>query len=266
LVLFHGLEGSSNSQYAHAFAAAASEQSWAMVVPHFRGCSGEINLAPRAYHSGDYEEIHWILARLSAQHDGSIHAVGISLGGNALLRWAEESGGEAHNLVNSVTAVCSPIDLAASGFAMGVGASRWLYTPMFLHTMKAKACAKLKQYPGLFYQKRLLSARTLYEFDNVFTAPLHGYKDTDDYWCRASAAPKLNCIRVPTLIINATNDPFVPKDSLPLPGHLSTNVEVWRPRLGGHCGFASGAFPANVLSLPREVLRWITTHHSQSNQ
>ncbi|MFM2065390.1 MAG: hypothetical protein RLZZ584_299, partial [Pseudomonadota bacterium] len=118
LVLFHGLEGSSSSHYAQALADHAARLGWACVVPHFRGCSGEINLAPRAYHSGDHAEIGWILGRLRARHAGPLHAVGVSLGGNALLRWAEEAGHTARQTVASVAAVCSPIALAASGHAI----------------------------------------------------------------------------------------------------------------------------------------------------
>ena len=110
LVLFHGLEGSSQSQYAQAFGAVAQARGWAYSVPHFRGCSGELNRGPRAYHSGDFEEIGWILQRLRAARSAPLLAVGVSLGGNALLRWAQEAGDSAAATAASVAAVCSPID------------------------------------------------------------------------------------------------------------------------------------------------------------
>src|SRR5437870_11468707 len=109
LVLFHGLEGSSRSHYAESFAAEARRRGWRYAVPHFRGCSGEINLAPRAYHSGDHEEIGWILDRLRTTQGAPVYAVGVSLGGNALLRWAEEAGNEAQRTVRAVAAVSSPL-------------------------------------------------------------------------------------------------------------------------------------------------------------
>ena len=139
LVLFHGLEGSSTSHYAQAFADWARTNGWRFAVPHFRGCSGELNLAPRAYHSGDYEEIGWVLERIRLAHAGPIAAVGVSLGGNALLRWAEEAGESAARVVRAVAAVSSPIDLAAGGAAIGRGFNRVVYTRMFLRTMKPKA-------------------------------------------------------------------------------------------------------------------------------
>jgi len=257
LVLFHGLEGSSASHYALAFAHWARQRGWAFVVPHFRGCSGEINHAPRAYHSADFEEIGWILERLHAAHGGPLCAVGVSLGGNALLRWAEEAGATAGATLRAVGAISSPLDLMAGGLAIGRGFNRHVYTPMFLRTMKPKALAKLAQHPGLFDRERLLAARTLYEFDDVFTAPLHGFRNTDDYWTRGSAKPHLARIRIPALVVNARNDPFVPGASLPGPGQVGRHVTLWQPAHGGHVGFASGRWPGHVLTLPQQVMAWM---------
>jgi len=257
LVLFHGLEGSSASHYAQAFAHWARAHGWRFAVPHFRGCSGELNLAPRAYHSGDFEEVGWMLSRIRSQHEGIIAAVGISLGGNALLRWAEEAGESAASVVSAVCAVSSPIDLAAGGHAIGSGFNRQVYTPMFLRTMKPKALRKLAQHPGLFDRDKLLAARTLYEFDNVFTAPLHGFRNTDDYWLRGSAKPHLRRIRIPALVLNARNDPFVPAHSLPHQREVGEFVTLWQPQHGGHVGFPGGRWPGHVLTLPEQVMGWI---------
>lgn len=257
LALFHGLEGSSRSHYAEAFAHFAQQRGWHYAVPHFRGCSGELNLAPRAYHSGDYEEVGWMLGRLRAAHRGPMLAVGVSLGGNALLRWAEEAGDSAARVVRAVCAVCSPLDLAAGGAAIDRGFNKQVYARMFLRTMKPKALRKLAQHPGLFDAQRLMRARTLYEFDNVFTAPLHGFRDTDDYWRRASSKPHLALVRVPALVLNALNDPFVPAASLPRPREVGPCVTLWQPRHGGHVGFPGGGWPGHVLTLPEKVLDWL---------
>lgn len=259
LVLFHGLEGSSASHYAQAFAQQAARLGWNYVVPHFRGCSGELNLAPRAYHSGDFEEIGWVLRRLRERGTAPLRAVGISLGGNALLRWAEEAGDAAAATASAVAAVCSPIDLAAGGHAIGRGFNRQVYSRMFLRTMKAKASAKWLQHPGLFDRDRLNAARTLYEFDNLFTAPLHGFRDTEDYWLRASAKPHLRRIRIPALLLNARNDPFIPAHSLPGPHEVGRFVTLWQPVHGGHVGFPHGRFPGHVYSLPEAVTAWMQT-------
>ncbi|MDO8252137.1 MAG: alpha/beta fold hydrolase [Rhodoferax sp.] len=257
LVMFHGLEGSSASYYAEAFADFARTRGFAFAVPHFRGCSGELNHGPRAYHSGDFEEIGWILARLRQQHQGAIVAVGISLGGNALLRWAEEMGEQAARVVEAVASVSSPLDLAASGWAIGRGFNRLVYTRRFLTTMKPKALQKLVQHPGLFNAEALRAAHDLYEFDNVFTAPLHGFKSTEDYWSRASAKPHLHQIRIPALVVNARNDPFVPAWSLPRQRDVGKQVTLWQPAHGGHVGFPNGPIPGHVRSMPDAVGGWL---------
>ena len=258
VVMFHGLEGSSQSHYAQAFAAWAAAHGHAFAVPHFRGCSGELNLAPRAYHSADYEEIGWILQRFRARHTGPIVALGVSLGGNALLRWAQEAGDEASKTVASVASVCSPIDLTASGQAIGRGFNRLVYTRMFIRSMKPKALRKLAQHPGLFDRDALLAARDLYEFDNVFTAPLHGFKNTDDYWHRGSAKPHLHRIKIPALVVNALNDPFVPAHCLPpREARLGPHVTLWQPAHGGHVGFPHGRVPGHVRTMPNAVGGWL---------
>ncbi len=262
LVLFHGLEGSSRSQYAVAFADFAAARGLALAVPHFRGCSGELNLAPRAYHSGDFLEIDWVLKRFALEHpDRPLIAAGVSLGGNALLRWAGEMGTEAGAVVRAVAAVCSPLDLAAGGHAIGRGFNRLVYTRMFLASMVPKALQKLEQHPGLFDREALLAARDLYEFDNLFTAPLHGFRDTDDYWSRASAKPLLSSIRVPALALNARNDPFVPAASLPTAREAGPWVTLWQPEAGGHVGFPVShgrlGWPGHVRAMPEAVGGWL---------
>lgn len=256
LVLFHGLEGSSQGRYALAFAQAAQAKGWSYAVPHFRGCSGSINLAPRAYHSGDVAEIDWMLNQIKSQHTGPIMAVGISLGGNALMKWAGELGQEACKTLQAIASISAPLDLWKSGMHLGKGFNRYVYTAMFLKTMKQKALLKHQQYPKLFNLQKVLSAQTLYEFDNAFTAPLHGFDNTQDYWKRASAIYKLANIKVPALLVNARNDPFIPRDSLPKPEQLGPSMDVYQPDTGGHVGFPAGK--KGSTSLPEQVLAWLS--------
>ena len=264
LVLFHGLEGSSGSHYAQAFADWGMTNGCDIAVPHFRGCSGTLNLAPRAYHSGDHEEVHHLLTQfkqvVEAQKRPGLLAAGVSLGGNALMRWAGEQGQSAQKIVCAVASICSPLDLSASGKAIGEGFNRQVYTRMFLRTMKPKAMAKLKQYPGLFDAQKLLAAQDLYEFDDVFTAPLHGFKNTEDYWRRASALPHMTNIAVPALALNAQNDPFIPSSSLPALEKVSANVTLWQPSHGGHVGFPKGAVPGHLKAMPHAVGKWLLQH------
>ncbi|MCM2479242.1 YheT family hydrolase [Serpentinimonas maccroryi] len=265
LVLFHGLEGSSSSHYAQTFALEAQQRHWGFVLPHFRGCSGPINLAPRAYHSGDYEEIGWMLQRVRAQVGPActLYAVGVSLGGNALLRWVQEAGSTACRTVSAVAAVSAPLDLRAAGDAIDSGRNRWLYAQLFLRTMKHKARSKAQQFPGLFDLPRALAAQTLREFDDAFTAPLHGFDGVEDYWRRASAKPGLAATEMPTLILNARNDPLVPASCLPQLDEAGAAVTLWQPGSGGHVGFPgqiswrSGRPELQLQGLPQAVCNWL---------
>jgi len=257
VVMFHGLEGSSESHYARALMHAVRHRGWAGVVVHFRGCSGELNHGPRFYHSGDSAEINWVLRRLHALHpQRALYVCGVSLGGNALLRWLGESQHQA-DFVQAACSVSAPLDLAQGGAALGSGFNR-VYTSVFLKTLKPKCLQKLVQYPGLFDRKRMLAAKNLYEFDNVVTAPLHGYKNTEDYWDRASGKHILGDITLPTLVLNAKNDPFLPGQYLPT--KASSQVTLEYPQQGGHVGFASPGWPANNMWLPKRVLHFFDQH------
>lgn len=254
VVLFHGLEGSSRSHYALALMAALRGRGLRGVTVHFRGCSGEPNRLARAYHSGDALEIDWILRRLRARHSGAaLYAAGVSLGGNALLKWLGEAGAAAAGVVDRAAAVSAPLDLMAAGDALGRGFNL-VYARNFLASLKAKSLAKLARHPGLYEAARVRAARTLREFDDLVTAPLHGFRDTDDYWTRASSKPVLKAINVPTLVLNARNDPFLPAPALPGPMDVSGAVTLEQPAQGGHVGFVAGAFPGHLDWLPGRLL------------
>ncbi|HJV83970.1 MAG TPA: alpha/beta fold hydrolase [Noviherbaspirillum sp.] len=256
IVLFHGLEGSSDSHYARALMARILSLGWSGAVPHFRGCSGEMNHAPRFYHSGDAQEVDWIIRRLADRYKASsakFYVTGVSLGGNVLLRWLGESQHRAE-FVDAACAVSAPLDLAGGGEALSSGLNM-LYTRAFLQTLKPKCLQKLKQFPSLFDRDTMLRARNLYEFDNIVTAPLHGYRDVDDYWDRASAKHVLPDITVPTLVLNARNDPFLPARHLPRTA--SSCVKLEYPEHGGHVGFAVGGPPGRIDWLPQRMLHFL---------
>jgi predicted alpha/beta-fold hydrolase len=258
VALFHGLEGSSRSHYAAALMHAVARRRWRGVVVHFRGCGGEANRLPRAYHSGDTDEIAWILRRLRAlDPPAPLFAAGVSLGGNALLKWLGREQEGAGAIIDAAAAVSAPVDLMTAGDLLGSGVNR-LYGNNFLLTLRHKSLEKLKQFPGLYDAGGVRRARTLREFDNIVTAPLHGFRDTDDYWTRASSKPDLRGIAVPTLIVHARNDPFLPGRHLPGPGEVSASVTLDYPQGGGHTGFASGPFPGNLRWLPQRLLEFFS--------
>ena len=253
LVLFHGLEGCSRSHYALSVMRAAADRGWRGLVPHFRGCSGEPNRLPRAYHSGDSDEGDWILRAVARRCPGApLFAVGISLGGNMLAKWLGERETEA-GFVTAAASIGSPLDLAAGGAALARGFNM-LYTRMFLATLRRKTLAKIERFPGVASAEAVLASRNLYEFDNAYTAPVHGFRDADDYWRRASGKPWLGGVAVPHLVLNALNDPFVPAASLPLPREVSRFVHLEQPAHGGHVGFAGGPLPGRLDYLPRRLI------------
>ena len=260
VVLFHGLEGSSASHYAYDLMRRVRQHGWTGVVAHFRGCSGEDNRLPRAYFAGDSAEIGRILSHVKSRHpDAPLYTAGVSLGGNALLRWLGESGAAAQALVARAAAISAPRDLTAAGNALDWGFNRWVYTAHFLATLKQKALKKARQFPGTLDGDAIARASSFREFDTLVTARLHGFRDADDYWLRASSKPVLPDIRVPTLIINARNDPFLPVWALPTPAEVASEVTLEQPETGGHVAFPSGPFPGNIDWMPQRLMQHFDT-------
>lgn len=258
VVLFHGLEGSSNSPYARSLMRTLQLHGWRGAAVNFRGCSGEPNRLPRAYFAGDSLEIETVLARMRSHFPQTvIHAVGISLGGNALLKWLGETGDAAHQLVCRAAAVSAPLDMNAAGAALDSGFNRHAYTAFFLSTLKKKSLAKAACFPGLLDVEAIRAATTFREFDTLVTAKLHGYRDAEDYWTRTSSKPLLKHIAVPTLVLNAKNDPFLPARALPNEHEVSASVSLLQPETGGHVAFPAGRFPGHIHWLPQRILAFL---------
>ncbi len=259
LILLHGLEGSSNGHYARSHAQRAVALGWTVRVIHWRGCGGLPNRAPRAYHSGDSAELDWMLARAAREADRRLAVVGISLGGNVLLKWLGERGDAAAAYVASAAAISVPYDLAvgaatlASGFGM-------VYSRHFLSTMKPKALAQLERYPDLFNRQHLIAARNLHDFDDVYTAPVHGFASADVYYQRSSSVHYLGGIRLPTLLVSARNDPFLPAHCLPASTRLSPAVRTLWTESGGHAGFCHGLPPGRLEWLPTVIIEFLQSH------
>jgi predicted alpha/beta-fold hydrolase len=259
VVLFHGLEGDSSSHYARALMRHLEAIGWRGVVPHFRGCSGEPNSLPRAYHSGDFAEIEWMLSAIQGlEPSATLYAVGVSLGGSALLNWLGREGDRAASRVTAAAAVSAPLDLTSAGVAIGQGFNR-IYAAHFLQTLKPKAVAMARRFPGLIDEASIRDANSMYVFDDVVTAPLHGFDGVDDYWTRASSKPWLRGIAIPTLVLNALNDPFIPAASLPTRGEVSKSVTLEQPEHGGHAGFADAFYPGRSDWLPRRLVQFFAS-------
>ncbi len=217
---------------------------------HFRGCSGEANRLPRAYHSGDSDEGDWILRAIHQRWPTApLYAVGVSLGGNMLAKWAGEREQDA-SFVTAAASIGSPLDLAAGGAALGRGLNK-IYTRMFLATLKSKALAKLERFPDIARDSRLHATGC------AAAATCTSSTTNTRRRCTAFATPTTTgtgrpasrgcaAVRIPYLVLNARNDPFVPESSLPQPHDVSTMVELEQPREGGHIGFARGPWPGRI--------------------
>ncbi len=257
LVLFHGLEGSSQSHYAQSLCHDFRTRGWAVVVAHFRGCSGEPNRLPRSYFSGDTQDVATVMAALRHRlPHAQWYAAGVSMGGNVLLKYLAEQGHQA-DFLYAAASVSTPTDLVATGLQLGKGFfGRFVYTPYFLTTMKPKMREKAQRFPDIIDIARIEAARTLQEFDDRYTGPIHGFKNAIDYWTRCSSKPELIHIRIPTLILNAKNDPFIPRESLPTSRDVSSTVLLHQPEHGGHVGFSQGTFPHKLGWLSERLYRF----------
>jgi hypothetical protein len=249
LLSLHGLEGSARSHYAVGLAREAAARGWRCVTLNFRSCSGELNRLPRFYHSGDTDDLDHVV-RLLAERAPAVPlgAVGVSLGGNVLLKWLGEQGPRAPAALVGAVTISVPFELAPCARALDRGMRRAFYTANFMRTMRRKVRLKAKVYPGFVDVRAALRARTFADYDRVVTAPLNGFADAMDYWTRASSAPYLPRIRRPTLLVNALDDPFVPPETLPDPATLPTEIRVEFPPHGGHAGFVEGRWPWGAQS------------------
>lgn len=258
LVVFHGLEGSLYSPYAHGLIHAAKQRGWLGVVMHFRGCSGEPNRRERIYHSGETEDGTWFLHWLKNSY-GSVPtaAVGYSLGGNMLAcLLAKESDTVP---LDAAVIVSAPFMLEQCSYHMEKGFSR-VYQRYLLNLLKANAARKLKAYPDTLpiSLQQLKRMRRLREFDDMITSKIHGFADAIDYYRQCSAMPLLNQITKPTLIIHAKDDPFMDHHSIPAPEHLPANVQYQLTEHGGHVGFITGTLRRPKMWLESRIPDWLT--------
>ncbi|MDE0081491.1 MAG: alpha/beta fold hydrolase [Gammaproteobacteria bacterium] len=255
VLLLHGLEGSTRRGYMRQAMLALLEAGVRPVGMNFRACSGTPNLRPRFYHSGDTGDLRHVLATLRKRmHGRAFGAIGFSLGGNVLLRYLAEAGTAAPRSLGAAVAVSVPYDLAAAARMLEAGGMGRFYTRYFLKSLRAKVRAKRALLESAVDVERVLTARTLWDYDEAATAPLHGFRDAADYYKQVSSGPVLGDVRVPTLLIHAADDPFLPADAVPV---AAVERNPWLlgafTRRGGHVGF----IPAGAV--PRRQPFWAET-------
>jgi predicted alpha/beta-fold hydrolase len=242
LVVLHGLEGSSSSHYVRGLLAQARKRGWRGMALNFRSCSGEPNRLLRSYHSGETGDLTEAVRRVRAgSGPAPLLFAGCSLGGNVLVKWLGEQGAEAK--VRAAAAISVPFDLQQSARALDApGAMSFVYRTRFLHSLKRKALEKARTFPRID-AARVRSARTLFEFDEALTGPVHGFAGAEDYWAQSSSGPFVARVRVPLLLLSAEDDPFIPAACLPREAAAANpcvTLEIW-PR-GGHLGFVAGPY------------------------
>lgn len=239
VILLHGLEGSSNSAYMRGMTQALTAQGMDVIAMNQRGCSGRMNHLPSAYHSGKTDDLDLVVKHFSAHYE-QLFVTGFSLGGNIALKWAGEYGMNHMAAVKAVAAISVPCDLAASGDRLGLWHNRH-YLMRFLSQLKGKVAYKIARFPGMGITARQLDrVRTFRDFDDLYTAPFHGFRDAADYYQKCSAKVFIPAIHIPTLLINALNDPFL-TESCHAREVCAANpmVQLLTPEFGGHVGFAS---------------------------
>jgi uncharacterized protein len=243
LLLLHGLEGSVHSHYVHDIMRGAARRQWAATLLVFRGCGAAANTARRFYHSGETTDLEYVFQTLAARDPLAAWLfAGVSLGGNVLLKYLGERGDGVDARIRAAAAVSVPFDLEAGARKISNGFAR-IYDRTFLRTLRRKAFAKLTRYPDLFDEERLNRARSIYDFDETVTAPVHGFASAHDYYERSSSRHFLRGIRVKTLLLSAMDDPFLPRDVLQdvvTVARQNPQLVVEVHRHGGHVGFVAG--------------------------
>ncbi|ACZ78592.1 alpha/beta hydrolase fold protein [Dickeya parazeae Ech586] len=263
VVLFHGLEGSFHSPYAHGLMAACQQRGWLAVVMHFRGCSGQPNRLPRAYHASETEDaryfLHWLRQTLG---DVPTVAAGFSLGGNMLACLLAQQGASCP--LDAAAVVSAPLMLEPCSTRLEQGFSR-LYQFYLLNSLRRNALHKLAMYPDCLpvSASRLRRVHRLREFDELVTSPLHGFTDATDYYRRSSALPLLPRIRQPLLVIHAKDDPFMTPEVIADVSQLPTNIDYQLTEHGGHVGFVGGSWRQPELWLEHRIPEWFTPYLEQ---
>lgn len=261
LLILHGLEGSVRSHYAQGLMAHARRRKWHGVVLTFRSCGGEMNRTRRSYHSGETTDTHFVIQHLESSYPSApIVLAGVSLGGNVLLKYLGEQGSMVSSRIKGAAAVSVPFDLAKSSRYISEGFAK-VYEWNFLRSLRRKAHSKLEQFPNLISRDALGSARTMWAFDDCFTAPVHGFRDAADYYAKSSSINWLDTISINTLLLSAVDDPFLPPHVLRQVREVAQRnprLELEFPRHGGHVGFIGGRNPFSpVYYLEKRVSEFL---------
>jgi len=234
--LFHGLEGNSTSQYMQGTSHTFYDHGYDVIAMNYRGCSGEDNKHLRSYHSGNTPDVHLIIEKYIDDYD-QVALVGFSLGGNKVLKYSADGIYNLSSKIKAVCAISAPVDLHSCCLKIGTR-QNFIYQHKFLSTLLAKAKIKAKKFPNQIHPSTFDKIKTLYDFDEYFTGPVHGFKDAADYYDQCNSLQFIHNIHIPTLLINALDDPFLTKKCFPYNiADQNPSFFLEAPKYGGHCGF-----------------------------
>lgn len=240
-MVLHGFEGSIESHYAKGIMSELDRQGIRAVFMHFRGCSGEPNRLPRGYHSGETTDVNWVVEAIKKREPKTkLGAVGYSLGGNVLLKWLGETKGS--NPLDAAIAISVPFEIDKAAKRIQQGFSR-IYQWYFLKCLRERLLHKSEKVSSPIQMSFLSEVQTLKDFDDRYTAPLHGFSNAEEYYTIASSRQYLSCIQIPTLVLHAKDDPFMTEDVIPTHQELSPHVTLEITEAGGHVGFVMGKYP-----------------------
>jgi predicted alpha/beta-fold hydrolase len=255
LILFHGVEGSSKSHYAKRIMYHLEQIGWRGVVPHFRGCSEELNRCMKIYHAGETSDVRWIIHQISLRTPKELFAAGVSLGGNMLLKFLGEMP---QNDLHAAVAVSTPFDLAETTSVMDHGINKHIYAKSFLNTLMPKMQAYAKRFHNFKY---FLDHKvdTINEFSELYLCQVYGFKNAEDYYRQSSCKPYLKNIITPTMILQSRNDPLIPVNSWPTKDELSKYIKFVSTRSGGHGGFVTTNrnYREALLKLPKFIVDYL---------
>lgn len=260
VILMHGLEGSSQKAYMQGMATVFCRSGWNVLSTNFRGCSGETNRQIKSYHSGATEELQTILNHVFENYTyDTISLVGFSLGGNLILKYLGDCAETVDTRIKAAAALSVPCDLASSSIKLE-GFQNRIYMERFMRTLRKKIRDKIERFPGQLEDHGLSKMKTFREFDGTYTAPIHGFTSAEDYWSRASSKPVISKITIPTLMINAANDPFLTPACYPLEAaQTNSNFYLEIPKQGGHVGFVNFGLKKTYWS-ERRALEFVERH------
>jgi predicted alpha/beta-fold hydrolase len=240
VIILHGLEGNSHRQYMLGMAAAFNKRGYDTVCMNFRGCSGEPNKKVRFYHSGETGDLDTVVKYITVLGKyKAIHLAGFSLGGNVLMKYIGESGSKIAPIIKSAVGISVPCDLAESAIALEKK-QNIIYMQRFIRELEIKLQLKQQLYPQAINLDNYKSIKTFRQFDDRYTAPMHGFSDAAEYWRKSSSRQYLEKIRIPVLLINALDDPFLGVGCYPYEeARKNTFFSLETPRQGGHVGFVT---------------------------